>query len=93
MLRLGTIGFTNMAKFGKFLSMAHKVIFEYWQAADGQIFETQERAEQHEREMTWCPKPYQLPSDASDPCEFCTNNPKNGGSGICWCTLGTKTIC
>lgn len=26
------------------------------------------------------------------PCQNCPNNPKNGGSGICHCVLGTKTI-
>ena len=26
------------------------------------------------------------------PCTHCYNNPKNGGSGICWCTLGTPKI-
>lgn len=25
-------------------------------------------------------------------CETCSNNPKNGGSGICHCTLGTPQI-
>ena len=25
-------------------------------------------------------------------CQNCLNNPKNGGSGICHCVLGTKTI-
>ena len=25
-------------------------------------------------------------------CESCSNNPKNGGSGICFCTLGTPEI-
>ena len=24
------------------------------------------------------------------PCDGCANNPKNGGSGICHCTLGQK---
>lgn len=26
----------------------------------------------------------------SDPCQRCRNNPKNGGSGFCNCTLGEK---
>ena len=27
-------------------------------------------------------------------CDGCSNNPKNGGSGICHCTLGTpQAIC
>lgn len=25
-------------------------------------------------------------------CEHCSNNPKNGGSGICHCTLGLEPI-
>lgn len=31
----------------------------------------------------------QWPNDAyeSDPCKDCSNNPKNGGSGLCHCTL------
>ena len=28
----------------------------------------------------------------SSACQNCTNNPKNGGSGICHCTLGGVTI-
>lgn len=28
----------------------------------------------------------------SDACENCTNNPKNGGSGICNCTLGSPKV-
>jgi len=28
----------------------------------------------------------------SSPCDNCTNNPKNGGSGICHCTLGAPVI-
>lgn len=28
----------------------------------------------------------------SDPCANCKNNPKNGGSGICLCTLGLPDI-
>lgn len=26
------------------------------------------------------------------PCDGCSNNPKNGGSGICHCTLGQSEI-
>lgn len=26
------------------------------------------------------------------PCDACSNSPKNGGSGICHCTLGTQTF-
>ena len=32
--------------------------------------------------------PLNLPS----PCENCNNNPKNGGSGICHCVLGSQVI-
>lgn len=35
------------------------------------------------------------PSDADydgSPCEHCSNNPSNGGSGICNCILGQKTF-
>lgn len=31
-------------------------------------------------------------SDSSSPCEHCSNNPKNGGSGICNCTLGLPKV-
>lgn len=36
------------------------------------------------------------PSDAdyeSSPCVHCSNNPKNGGSGVCHCILGQRVIC
>ena len=26
------------------------------------------------------------------PCDACSNNPRNGGSGICSCTLGGQTF-
>lgn len=35
------------------------------------------------------------PSDKAydgSPCQYCSNNPKNGGSGICHCILGLKPI-
>lgn len=32
--------------------------------------------------------PYQEKEES--PCDSCNNNPKNGGSGICHCTLGLK---
>ena len=32
------------------------------------------------------------PDHDPDPCYHCPNNPQNGGSGICACTLGNKTI-
>ena len=37
--------------------------------------------------------PYMAFSDYKtiDPCDSCSNNPKNGGSGVCVCTLGNKT--
>jgi hypothetical protein len=28
------------------------------------------------------------PAFANSPCRTCSNNPVNGGSGICFCTLG-----
>ena len=28
----------------------------------------------------------------NSPCKNCSNNPKNGGSGICHCILGNPTI-
>ncbi len=28
----------------------------------------------------------------NDPCITCSNNPVNGGSGICHCILGTPSI-
>lgn len=31
-------------------------------------------------------------NNVSSPCEKCSNNPRNGGSGICHCILGTPTI-
>ena len=31
-------------------------------------------------------------TDASKPCDTCPNNPKNGGSGICFCILGQNVI-
>ena len=27
-----------------------------------------------------------------NPCDACPNNPKNGGSGVCFCTLGLQNI-
>lgn len=46
------------------------------------------------------PKVYQKryhplpPSDVNynKSCEFCSNNPKNGGSGICHCILGSQVF-
>lgn len=35
------------------------------------------------------------PSDAASdnsPCKHCSNNPRNGGSGICHCILGQRTF-
>jgi hypothetical protein len=35
------------------------------------------------------------PSDAaynSSACKYCSNNPSNGGSGICHCILGQRTF-
>lgn len=33
------------------------------------------------------PGTYGVQSERRNPCEHCSNNPKNGGSGICGCTL------
>ena len=30
--------------------------------------------------------------DEHDPCEHCSTNPKNGGSGLCNCTLACSKI-
>lgn len=27
-----------------------------------------------------------------EPCKQCSNHPANGGSGVCFCTLGTPEI-
>lgn len=48
----------------------------------------------------WCPliadepitPPVLVQSYDQLPCIYCPNNPKNGGSGICHCTLGTPKI-
>lgn len=32
---------------------------------------------------------YQNNNRLPSACDMCRNNPKNGGSGICFCTLGT----
>lgn len=31
-------------------------------------------------------------TDVPDPCKTCSNNPSNGGSGMCNCTLGGSKI-
>lgn len=36
--------------------------------------------------------PFLKESFENDACVNCSNNPKNGGTGICSCTLGQKTI-
>lgn len=28
---------------------------------------------------------------AHNPCDACATNPKNGGNGVCYCTLGNNT--
>ena len=35
---------------------------------------------------------YDYSGTESSPCDKCSNNPKNGGSGICHCTLGQKVF-
>ena len=32
------------------------------------------------------------PAYVASPCQTCSNNPANGGSGICLCTLGTPKV-
>ena len=32
------------------------------------------------------------PAYVASPCQTCSNNPANGGSGICNCTLGTPKV-
>lgn len=34
----------------------------------------------------------QMSLPTPDPCKNCSNNPINGGSGVCLCTLGLKNI-
>lgn len=34
-------------------------------------------------------RPSDVTYGGSSPCEYCSNNPKNGGSGICHCILGS----
>lgn len=33
-----------------------------------------------------------LATQATKACEHCPNNPKNGGSGVCFCILGQHTV-
>ena len=33
-----------------------------------------------------------IPIKQLSPCDRCSNNPKNGGSGICFCTLGSPKV-
>lgn len=33
-----------------------------------------------------------IPNPTNLSCEYCFNNPKNGGSGICNCIIGCSTI-
>lgn len=35
---------------------------------------------------------YRTPPTISEPCKYCLDNPMNGGSGLCHCTLGILTI-
>ena len=28
----------------------------------------------------------------SNPCQHCSNNPANGGSGVCYCILGSQQV-
>ena len=33
-----------------------------------------------------------LTEQVAQACKYCPNNPQNGGSGVCHCTLGTPVI-
>jgi hypothetical protein len=33
---------------------------------------------------------HQYDTTADDPCLNCSNDPRNGGSGICYCTIGAR---
>jgi len=35
---------------------------------------------------------YTYSNQTNSYCEYCSNHPKNGGSGICHCILGTPII-
>jgi len=35
---------------------------------------------------------YRLQDWFTSPCDCCPKNPKNGGDGVCHCTLGTKVV-
>ena len=39
-----------------------------------------------EDEPTALPFPVPM-STSGSACDGCSNNPKNGGSGVCWCTI------
>lgn len=49
-----------------------------------------ENYQEYEQKIPYINLPYIQPTDATDPCERCPNNPKNGGSGICHCILGNR---
>lgn len=34
----------------------------------------------------------QINYTSQNPCTFCSNNPQNGGNGVCHCTLNTPKI-
>lgn len=38
--------------------------------------------------LPWIPSTAAIPK----PCQGCPNHPSNGGSGVCYCTLGIGTI-
>lgn len=50
--------------------------------------------------LRWAPEMFERSAETSapiknvagSPCEKCPGNPKNGGSGICNCTLGSLNI-
>lgn len=62
-------------------------------AIDGEYFDFELISEQKESikwpstdDMSYACK------NIPESCRHCSNHPINGGSGICWCTLGTQTI-
>lgn len=47
---------------------------------------------QHYIDEHWLDTNYKFSFD-NEACQNCPNNPKNGGSGICTCTLGQTPVC
>lgn len=45
-----------------------------------------------EPNFTEIKNPFVRDSFENEACKNCSNNPENGGTGICFCTLGQQTI-